>query len=417
MIAEIISVGDELLTGKIDDTNATFLSKELTSLGFNCLYRATVGDNKEHIKQAIQTAVKRSNFIIVTGGLGPTADDKTMRAIASAFGVKMIFSKKVADHIDSIFKDRGMKMSPTNLKQAFFPEGANILDNPIGSAPGIIWNVSCLVNSKEQKLVLTFPGVPLEMKTMWVDGVKPVLESYSDVSVYERFINFSGISESQLVEDLDEFIKLDDPKTRPYANNFQIQLRVFSENKDKDIARSRVEEVVLSISEKMHDYIYGYDDDTLESVVAKKLIDNKLTVSIAESCTGGLLSSRLTDISGSSAYIKCNYITYANQAKIEKLNVPQNLIELHGAVSPEVAEHMAKNIRKIAQTDYGVSITGIAGPTGGSADKPVGLVYIGIADQNGVKSYKRLTSSNMLRTLIKWRFTQFALNLIRTSIC
>lgn len=417
MIAEIITIGEELLTGKIVDTNAAYLAKELSELGFSCLYRSTVGDNTEHIKAAIMMALTRSNVVLMTGGLGPTADDKTMRSIASLFEVKMVFSQQVADKIESMFKARGLIMPETNLKQAYFPDGASIIENPIGTAPGIIWNVSTIIESKEVKLLLTFPGVPQEMKTMWTEVVKPTIASYSEVSLYERYINFLEISESQLVQDLDEYIKLKDPIVLPYANNFQIQLRVYSRNKDKDLAKSKVEEVVEAISVKMSDFIYGYDDDTIESVVGKLLIDNKLTVSVAESCTGGLLSSRLTDISGSSAYIKCNYVTYANQAKIEKLNIPQNLIELNGAVSPEVAEYMAENVRKITNTDYGISVTGIAGPSGGTNDKPVGLVYIGIADKNGVKAYKRITNPNMQRTQIKWRFTQFALNLLRKNIC
>lgn len=416
MIVEIISVGDELITGKVTDTNSSFLASEVTKLGLKSLFKSNIGDDREHIKEALKLALSRANIIIFTGGLGPTEDDLTLGSIASFFGVEMVFDPEIAGHIRGIFDSRGIIMPECNLKQAYIPFGSEILKNPAGTAPGILWDVSTILKTSEKKLILAFPGVPQEMIRMWKDVALPNLSSLSEMHLYEKFINCCGISESALVEMLPAYLHADDPKVRPYANNFQIQLRVFSENKDPKIARNKVENVIKEIYNIAGDYIYGYNDDTLESVVAALLLKHNKTIAIAESCTGGLLSSRLTDISGSSSYIKLNLVTYANEAKTNILGVSADLINQHGAVSPKVADIMAKNIREVAETDIGISVTGIAGPTGGSPEKPVGTVYISIADENNVYSFKRNTSPDFLRTQIKWRFSQFALDLIRKHL-
>ena len=416
MIFEIISVGDELLSGKITDTNSSFLAKEITDLGMICLFKSTVSDNGHHIRDALDIALSRANIILFTGGLGPTNDDLTVESIASYFNKETVINKDIADGIETLFKSRGIEMPLNNLKQAYIPEGAEILNNSVGTAPGIIWDVSDLTNYNGKKLILTFPGVPQEMKIMWKNEARNILKQFSKFNIYDRHVNFTGISESKLVEELAEIIDNNDPIVLPYANNYQIQLRVFSRNENIEKAKEKVENTIKEIQNIVGEYIYGYDEDTLESVVGQLLIIQNKTLAIAESCTGGLVSSRLTDISGSSKYIKLNLVTYANEFKESLLKIPKEIIEKHGAVSKEVAELMAINVRKIANTDIGVSLTGIAGPTGGSKNKPVGTIYIAITNGKDTQSYKMYTNYDLKREMIKWRFSQFALNTIRNYL-
>lgn len=416
MKVEIISVGDELLTGQVVDTNAAFLAKEVKKLGFNCHYKTTVGDNHKDIHEALEKAVGRVSVILLTGGLGPTEDDLTVDAISSYFKLEKVFHKNIADHIESLFRSRGMNMPDTNLKQAYVPVGAQILFNSIGTAPGIYLDVSAHLDSDDIKIIMTFPGVPYEMEKMWFESASPYLKPFLDDVIYEKYINYFGISESALIELIPDFLKSSDPMVLPYANNFQVQLRVFSKNQDSKRAQTIVENAVKGIMTLTGDFVFGFNDDTLESVIGHALRDSKQTIAIAESCTGGLISNRLTDISGSSEYIKLNMITYSNEAKINNLKVPKEIIAKYGAVSYETAHSMAQNIRQIAGTDMGVGITGIAGPTGGTPDKPVGTVYIGISYKNNITVSKFQVSPVFSRSLIKWRFSQIALDLIRKSL-
>ncbi|MEW5820720.1 MAG: competence/damage-inducible protein A [Cyanobacteriota bacterium] len=416
MIVEIISVGEELLIGQITDTNSAFLAKEVTGLGLNCLYKTTVGDEPEHIKKALGLALERSNIILFTGGLGPTDDDLTLKSVADFFDKEMIFQNNVAKDIEVIFVSRGLEMPQSNLKQAYIPEGSQVVKNFIGTAPGVLWDVSDLVNSKELKMIITFPGVPDEMRHMWKETIRSSIKKYSNKHIYEKYINFIDISESALVEKLNKFMNLDNPKIRPYANNYQIQLRVYSEDKSFDRAKNLVENTIKEIHNIVSEYVYGYNEENLEQVVANLLIKNNKTISLAESCTGGLISSRLTDISGSSNYVKLNLICYSNKAKTEILSVSEESIIKYGAVSSEIAELMARNVRELASCDIGLSVTGIAGPTGGTEEKPVGTVYVAISDSNKTFSTKKIVNPALLRTQIKWRFSQIALNIVRKHL-
>lgn len=416
MISEIICVGDELLAGQVTDTNSTFLSKQLSSLGLKCKFKTVVGDNKEHIVEATKTALQRANIIIFTGGLGPTEDDLTVETIAEALKVPMVFREDVADMIRYLFAQRDIIMPESNLKQAYVPQGADILANDSGTAPGIYWELSEHLKTKERKIILAFPGVPREMEYLWEKYALPILMPLSSVKLYEKYINFVGIGESALVESIPEVFKLQDPAVLPYANNFQVQLRVYSEKESVEEAKTVVNNVVDQITEKMCGYVYGYDSDTLESVIGKHLISKGLTVSVAESCTGGLISSRLTDVSGSSQYIKYNAIVYSNDSKVQVLGVPEQLIIDHGAVSSEVAKAMALGVKDKTLTDVGLAITGIAGPTGATLEKPVGTVYIALAigDQVYVESPK--FNLRLTRLAFKYLFSQYALNLLRKYV-
>lgn len=415
MITEIITVGDELLCGKITDTNAAFLAKETSDLGIPCQFKQTVGDDKSNIHQALSQALKRSNIIIFTGGLGPTDDDLTIQAIADYFNAQMTFHEDIAAHIKRIFDLRCIPMPERNLKQANIPDSAQVLPNPVGTAPGIIWDVCPLLETDSPKIILTFPGVPYEMKRMWKETAKPYIASLSQAVLHQVYINFSGISESALVEKLGEIMDQQNPRVLPYAGQ-QVQLRVFSFDKSIDAAKKNVENTITKIKTLVGEFIYGYDDDTLESVIGKLLLENNMTVSVAESCTGGLISSRLTDVSGSSKYIMLNATTYANEAKTSLLNVPEQYFVEHGAVSEQVAKAMAEGIRKIAKTDIGLSVTGIAGPTGGSVAKPVGTMYIGLADKQTSKAFRVNVNPSLQRSQIKWRFSQAALDALRKHL-
>lgn len=416
MITEIISIGDELLIGKTVDTNATYFSKKLEALGFNCLYKSTVGDNKDHIADAVRNALKRADLILVSGGLGPTKDDPTSESIAEALNKKLIFHPDIAEKIRKMFESLNMVMPESNLKQAYLPEGAEELLNNRGSAPGILLNLSKGEGFKGNKILMAFPGVPSELYYMWENHAEPYLKAFTDKKIYEKYLNFFGISESKLVEDISELMDKDDPKFRTYADNFQIQLRISSEHEDFNVAKETVEQGVAQVEKVLGQHIFGYDDETLEDAVAKLLFAQSKTIALAESCTGGLLSSRLTDVAGSSDYTLLNMVTYSNKAKINTLGVPAEIIESFGAVSSQTVESMAENIRLKAGTDIGVGVSGIAGPTGGTPEKPVGTLFIGISDKNITKSFKFNVNFKMSRKQLKWRFSQLALNVIRQHL-
>lgn len=416
MNAEILTIGNELLVGMIIDTNSVFIAKELKELGIDCEYKTTVGDNKDHIVKAIDTAVKRANIVIITGGLGPTEDDITIESLAECFKTQLELKKEVAEHIEKLFRYRDREMPDSNLKQAYIPIGSKVLNNAVGTAPGVMWDVTKIIDSKEKKIILVFPGVPRELEYLWKNRALPILKEFSSCCIYEKYLNFAGIGESALVELLDEFMKSSDPVVLPYANNFQVQLRVFSKHSNIEIAKNNVENMVLKIKNKTYEYLYGVNDETLEESVGKLLLKDKKTISIAESCTGGLISSRLTDVSGSSEYIKLNLVTYSNESKMNELNVPEELIIKYGAVSEQVAVAMANGIRLKTGTDIGVGVTGIAGPTGGSPDKPVGTVFISISDKNDTVSYKFNSNPELHRVYIKQYFSQILLFLLRKRL-
>ena len=408
MKAEIISIGTELLLGQITNTNAKFLAEELQSLGIESYFQTTVGDNTERIHEVLELALQRASIIITTGGLGPTPDDLTHEAIYSFFNKKPILDKKKLKQIKNKFYLRGYeKMPGINIKQAYKPKDAKWIPNKLGTANGIIWKA-------HNKIILTFPGVPKEMYQMWNDTTKPYLKKISTRNVlYSTTLKFTGIGESALAEKIKKYFDLKNPTVAPYASIGEVKIRVTAKAKTNKIAKKLVMPVVKSILKKTKKYFFGVNDETLEELVAKKLISKKETLSVAESCTGGLLSKRLTDISGSSKYIKLNVTTYSNEAKNKLLGISNEVLKKHGAVSSQVAALMAKGIKKLSGCDIGISITGIAGPIGGSKEKPIGLVYFGLAIGNKIKTQEMLFGSNSSRDEIRFLATQFALNWLR----
>jgi nicotinamide-nucleotide amidase len=419
-----MSIGTELLLGQIVDTNAQFIASELAKLGINCYFRTTVGDNKERIKEALLNALKRSEIVITTGGLGPTADDLTTECIAELFEVPLYFDEEVFEHIKRLFASFRYTMPESNRKQALRPEGSGILPNPAGTAPGVLWKLPedlseriGLIKSKLPRSILTFPGVPRELKAMWQETAMDYLsKTYAVGTFWSRDLKHYGIGESALAEKYAHLLNLENPTVAPYAGNWECRLRVTARAETEEQARLLAAPVIEEIVTNSGSLCYGFDDATLDSVLGELLSQRHLTLAVAESCTGGLVSERLTDRPGSSEYIKLNVVTYSNEAKSKILGVEEKVLIEHGAVSAECAEQMAVGIRNLAQTDLGMSVTGIAGPGGGTEEKPVGLTYVGLSWQGGYEGKKINLPSRHARKDMRLRASNEALNLMRLHL-
>ncbi len=378
--AEIITIGDELLYGHTIDTNAPYISEKITSTGATVIWRTTVGDDIEAITEAIARATQRADLVIATGGLGPTNDDVTKKAICRYFKRPLVFYDNILKKIEQRFKDRGLEMPAVNQNQALLPQRAEFIDNPIGSAVGIVID-------EDNHLFVAVPGVPSEMKGM-VDGwiSNTIREKASGVITLHRKIRTVGIIESVLYEKISELIDTKPQSGRAERVDFAflpswrgVDIRLTSTTRKEEAGRMRIAELEEKIRDRAGKYIYGYDNDTLSQATGLLLRERSLTIAVAESCTGGLMGKMLTDDSGSSDYFLGGIITYSNEMKTKLLSVPQIILEKYGAVSDECARYMAEGAAQSAGANIGVSITGIAGPSGGSEDKPVGLVYIGLA--------------------------------------
>ncbi len=419
--AEIICIGTEILLGQILNTNSQYLSQELAALGIDCRWHSVVGDCRKDIEEAFRQALNRVDLIVTTGGLGPTYDDLTIESWGKFFGREMVFDQPTMDLIESLFAKRGMSMPESNRRQAYRPDGSDILPNPVGTAPGIIWKLdeSLLrvrqINDPEKaRYVLTFPGVPSEMKAMWAQTGRPYLvKTFGDGVVWSCEVKHYGIGESALAQMHSELFELKNPIVAPYAGTGECRLCVTARAENEDAARKLAEPVIEKIKRKSGTLFYGYDGDTLESVVGDLLVKRGLTVALAESCTGGLVSKRLTDISGSSRYVKLNLVTYSNEAKAKMLGVHEFILNTKGAVSLECAHAMATGAARVASADIGIGVTGIAGPDGGTAEKPVGLVYVALVAGHYQTDKTLNFSKDMSRAEIRHRTANEALNMLR----
>ncbi|MBF2056652.1 MAG: competence/damage-inducible protein A [Cyanobacterium sp. T60_A2020_053] len=409
MTAEIICIGTEILLGDILNSNSQFLAQELASLGIPHYYQTVVGDNIQRIHQVINTAISRSSILIFTGGLGPTPDDLSTEAIASYFNTPLIEKEEILKEIEVKFAQRGREMTANNRKQALVAEGAEILPNATGTAPGMIWE-------KDNLIILTFPGVPSEMKQMWRDTAIPFLKSkgWGKSVIYSEMMRFRGIGESALAEKVTHLFDLTNPTVAPYASHGEVKLRVSALAPSQEEAENLIKPVAEEIKTIAgHDY-FGSNEDTIASVVGDLLRQRGETVAVAESCTGGGLGALLTDQSGSSAYFVGGVIAYSNEVKMSLLGVTEDILQGHGAVSAPVAEQMAVGVMQKLGSSWGIAITGIAGPDGGSEDKPVGLVYMGIASAEGaVYSYRHTFGVNRDRNLIRYLAARGALDQLR----
>ena len=373
--AEIISVGTELLLGNILNSNAQFIAQQLAQLGIPHYYQTVVGDNPDRLKHAIAVASERSQILIFTGGLGPTPDDLTTETIADFFNTPLVENSEVVADIAQKFAQRGREMTDNNRKQALMPQGAAVLYNPVGSAPGIIWQPRSGVT------ILTFPGVPTEMKEMWRQIAVPYLKSqgWGQEIIVSRILKFWGLAESSLADKVADFFDLQNPTVAPYANFGEVKLRISAKAPSEEAAY----QIIAPVEEQLRQIggldCYGSDEDTIASVIGELLTITQTTLSVAESCTGGGLGQLLTSVSGSSRYFWGGVISYDNSVKQNLLRVDPEVLAQHGAVSEIVAQQMAVGIRSRLNTTWGISITGVAGPDGGTEIKPVGLVYIGLA--------------------------------------
>ncbi|MEA5620658.1 competence/damage-inducible protein A [Cronbergia sp. UHCC 0137] len=385
MSAEIICVGTELLLGDILNSNAQFIAQQLAQLGIPHYYQTVVGDNPERLKQVIEIAASRVKILIFTGGLGPTPDDLTCETIADFFATALVEQPEIIEDITQKFAQRGRLMASSNRKQALIPQGAEILPNPTGTAPGIIWQ------PRPDLTILTFPGVPSEMHRMWTDTAVPFLKSqgWGQEIIYSRSLRFWGVGESTLAEQVSSYLNLPNPTVATYAGKGEVRVRISAKTTSSITAENLIAPIEQQIKEIAGLNYYGADDDTLASVVGQLLQSSGTTLSVAESCTGGGLGQILTETPGSSNYFWGGIISYANSVKVQLLGVKPEDLEKFGAVSATVAEQMALGVKNRLSTTWGLSITGIAGPTGGTETKPVGLVYIGLAGPEGkVESFE-----------------------------
>ena len=410
--AEVICVGTELLLGDILNGNAQFMAQQLAELGIAHYFQTVVGDNPQRLQQAIAIASGRANLLIFTGGLGPTPDDLTTAAIADFFGADLVEHSEIVADIAAKFARRGREMAPSNRKQALLPVGAAVLPNPVGTAPGLIWE------PYPGLVAMTFPGVPSEMRRMWTDTALPYLRSrgWAQGTIAKRILRFWGIPESTLAEKVGDWLHSANPTVAPYANRGEVKLRIAAFADTVAEARALVEPTEAALRAIVGLDCYGADEESLASVVGDLLRSRGETLATAESCTGGGLGSLMTAIPGCSAYFSGGVVSYANAAKETLLGVPAATIDRHGAVSPETAEAMAQGVRDRLATTWGLSITGIAGPDGGSETKPIGLVYVGLAGPNHVSSHELRLGSERDRDWIRHVSACSALDVLRRQL-
>lgn len=409
MTAEIICVGTELLLGNIVNTNAAFLSEKLAYLGINCYFQTVVGDNRDRLLSVINTALSRTDILIFSGGLGPTEDDLTKETVAEALGKKLIRDKKAEQEIADYFALRGRIPTDNNWKQADVIEGCEVLYNKNGTAPGIFV-------SEGEKTVILLPGPPLELKSMFTDSVMPRLQQKCGQVFYSETVKIVGPGESSVeTQILDMLNTQENPTIAPYAKTGEVHLRVTARAKDEKEAREKTAPVVEELYRRFGNAVYTTDaDETLEMALTKLLMKKKYTMTTAESCTGGMIAARMVNAPGVSAVLKSGFITYANEAKEELLGVSHDTLEKFGAVSRETAGEMAEGAAKAAHTDTAVAVTGIAGPDGGTKEKPVGLVYIGVNVRGNVEVREYHFSGS--RQKIRESVTAAALTFLREKL-
>jgi nicotinamide-nucleotide amidase len=386
--AEIIAVGSEMLTPYRMDTNSLYLTEQLNQLGIDVIFKSIVGDNLRHLVAAAEHGLFRSDILIFSGGLGPTEDDLTREAVAEALGVTLHRDPEVLARLEQRFADRGWKMSPNNAKQADVLEGAAVLPNPNGTAPGQ-W-ISGQFDEREHIIVL-LPGPPHEMKALFEAEVRERLRAkVPPAHLFTRTLKIAMLGESAVDARVAPIYKrYPDVETTILAGAGEIELHFKTRAATIDAAEARADEVAGLVEDELEDAVYSRNGESLEQIVSYWLQMRNATVAVAESCTGGLLAERITSISGSSRYFLGGAVVYSNQLKTELAGVPEEMIHRHGAVSREVAAALAEGIRYRCESTYGVGITGVAGPTGGTAEKPVGLVFHAVAGDSGTEVLQR----------------------------
>ena len=409
MKAEIVCIGTELLLGDIVNTNAVYFAKELASIGIDLFYVTTVGDNKERVVSVLQNAWDRADIILTSGGLGPTEDDLTHECIAHFLGVEMKFNQEIADKLTSYFKSRGREMVKSNLKQAEFPDQTEILPNSYGTAPGIIYH-------QKSKVIMTFPGVPSELKSMWEITAKDFLVQLNPLKslIKSRDLRFTGEGESAIAEKVSDFLNNANPTVAPYAERGEVRLRITAKAENEEKALEMIKPVEKEIIKRLEKFHYGYDNENLETVIGNELRKKSQTLSVAESFTGGKVAERIVSVKDASDYFKAGIVAYSTDMKIKLLGISHELIDEFSVYSSEVAVEMAKKIREISGTDWGIATTGLAG-TNDRDNVKAGTVFIAVASKDQVQ-VRKLTYPKWKREEIIYMGSQAVLNLLRLML-
>ncbi len=407
-VCELISVGTEILLGDILNTDAQFLSIELAKLGISVIHQSTVGDNRERLLAQLKEAADRSDIIILSGGLGPTPDDLTKEVCCEFFGKKMFLHEPTVEKIKTYFSTKGMEMAQNNLKQAMLPKDCVIFPNDNGTAPG-------MAIEKDGVHILVLPGPPRELKPMFRNCAVPYLMQFSDRIIVSHNIRTFGIGESLMAERVNDLFDAENPTVAPYAKDGEALLRVTAMARTKEEAENLCKPIINEIKNRLDGFVYGVDYTCIEEAVIEKLKEKHIKVATAESCTGGLIAKRITDVPGASEVFDCGIISYANEIKHRVLGVSEDDLNKYGAVSEPVARQMAQGALKVSGADIAVSVTGIAGPDSDSTNKPVGLVYIGLADRDNVW-VRELRTSRKDRSYNRYVSASNALNMIRLYI-
>jgi len=408
MNVAILTIGDEICIGQVVNTNAAWIAAELTRIGARVSFHSIVGDDKNDMLIELKRLEESCDVIITTGGLGPTHDDITKIVLREYFNDTLVFSDAVYENIKVLFSRRGIEVTPRNRDQALVPSKSTVLRNSIGTAPGIFYE-------KGNTWYFSLPGVPSEMKFIMKDSIikmieQRIVESADEIVLY-RNIQTTGIPESMLADLIGDPAEFLGKGSLAFLPSYQgVRLRIGFSAKDKNSIIRELDRIESIIVERADKYIYHIGDEKLPEIIGRKLKERKLTVSVAESCTGGMLGAAFTDNPGSSEYFQGGMIVYSNKAKIENLGVKKDTLDQYGAVSEETCREMAENVRKRFGTDFGISITGIAGPDGGTKEKPVGTVWIGIADSASTSAYKNMISTD--RAVNRERSVGAALNLL-----
>jgi nicotinamide-nucleotide amidase len=408
--AAVVTIGDEILIGQVTNTNAAFIGQELSEVGVEVTRMIVVGDEYEEIMAAFREYYEKVDAVLVTGGLGPTHDDITRKVVADFFDVPLVMDNSVLENVRDRLAKRGIALRKVNEEQALVPSGCEVLMNHWGTAPGMLFD-------EDGKFFVVMPGVPHEMQNLMREYVIPRMKQKAVGQVIKhRVLRTTGIAESSLYELLGDMGVLLGGKAKLafLPSQIGVRLRITVKSATVEGADSIIGEVEREIRAKAERYIYAEGEVEIEEAVGRMLAERKLTISVAESCTGGFISHRITNVSGSSAYFDRGVVSYSNRAKMDILHVPRDVLEKFGAVSEEVARAMAEGVRKISSADIGISVTGIAGPTGGTPEKPVGLVYIGLADSAGAVVERRVMPDERLR--FKDRVSQAALELVRKRL-
>lgn len=407
-VCELISVGTEILLGDILNTDAQYLSIELAKLGISVIHQSTVGDNRERLLAQLDEAAKRSDIIILSGGLGPTPDDLTKEVCCEFFGKEMFLHEPTVEKIKEYFSSKGIEMAQNNLKQAMLPKDCVIFPNDNGTAPG-------MAIEKDGVHILVLPGPPRELKPMFQNCAVPYLMQFSDRIIVSHNIRTFGIGESSMAEKVNDLFDAQNPTVAPYAKDGEALLRVTAMAMTKEDAESLCEPIIEEIKKRLDTYVYGVDYNCIEEAVVGMLKEHHLKVATAESCTGGLIAKRITDVPGASEVFECGIISYANGIKHKVLGVSEDDLNKYGAVSEPVAKQMTQGALKVSGADIAVSVTGIAGPDSDSTGKPVGLVYIGLADKENVW-VREIRTSRRDRSYNRYVSASNALDMIRLYI-